>query len=103
MSLARASRMIRTARRKKRITLRDLSKRVDASIGHLSLIENGERVPTERVLRGICREVGLEFDFVASLLGIIPSDVERYILRTPGVIGRLRWQMARERDRTAAA
>jgi transcriptional regulator with XRE-family HTH domain len=85
---------IRSARRRADISLRELARRVEASHSHLHGIESGERAPSEKLLRAICTEVGLDFDELARLGGFVPEEIIEYVAKTPGLISRLRREMA---------
>ena len=71
---------LRQARKEKKISLSDLSKLIDVSVGQLSQIERDMSSPSVNVLKSICNildfPVGLLFDDVDK------SSTERYLVRS---------------------
>lgn len=93
MSTAKIAARLRGSRRKTGISLRELARRTGVSPTHLSRIEAGDGTPSEKLLRTICKEIGLEFDSIVVLTGKVPRDVLRYIAKHPDVLSRLRREM----------
>jgi len=85
---------LKTARQKAGISLRELARRTHVSPTHLSRIEAGDGIPSERLLRLICREIDADFDGFVVLTGKLPRDIIRYITKNPRVLERLRREMA---------
>lgn len=65
------------------IGLRELARRLGVTPSYVSDIENNRRVPSEEVLHGIARELGLDFDDLAAYAGRIGAEAERYLRETP--------------------
>lgn len=86
--------IFRKARKKIGISGRELARRLGVSNTHLNLIELGENLPSEKLLKELCKELELDFDEVCQQLGKIPLDVQRYISRNPKVLKKLRKEMA---------
>lgn len=93
MNTTKMAARLRAKRRKSGLSLRDLAAKVGVTKTHLSFVETGHRGPSEKLLRALCKELELEFDALVRLRGHIPDDVERYIVRTPGVLEKLRKDM----------
>lgn len=53
--------MIAKARREKRMTKTELAKLTDINIGHLTHIEKGERNPSHKALKNICRALDIPY------------------------------------------
>jgi transcriptional regulator with XRE-family HTH domain len=75
--------MIREARIKKGLGLRELARRIDKTPSYLSDIENDRRVPAEDVLQAIARQLDLNFDDLMARAGRIGDEAMRYMSRTP--------------------
>lgn len=75
--------IIREARVRDKITLRDLAKKLGKSPSYISDIENDRRVPGEVLLREICDEFSLSFDELMGLAGRIGDQTERQLRKTP--------------------
>jgi transcriptional regulator with XRE-family HTH domain len=85
------------ARTKLGISLREAARRMDYHPGCLSAFESGKSRPSEKRLRRICAVLDIDFDIAMKLMGVVPSDVQDYITRTPGVLARLRKEMLRSK------
>lgn len=86
---------IRAARVDQGLTLRELARRIQRAPSYLNDIEYDRRVPSEGVLREICRVLGLDFDVMLSSAGRLGEDAERYLKRQP-VAGVLFRRMSQE-------
>lgn len=85
---------IRTARERADISLREMARRADMSPSHLLRIESGDSQPSEEHLREICEHTDLDFDSVMTQMGRVPTEVQKFVLRTPGVLRQLRARMS---------
>ncbi len=80
---------MRAARESRGLSLRALSAEIGLGVSYLSAIELG-RHPSEAALEAICNELGLEFDEMAPLAGIIGKDAERYLQTHPAAVALVR-------------
>ncbi len=94
---------IRSAREKAGLSLRELARRIEISATYMHQIETGDAPPSEACLELICEQIGCDFDALMRQSDRIPTDVRRYITKTPGVLERLRREMARSKKQSAAA
>lgn len=79
---------VREARIHKQRSLRDIGASLELAPSYLSDIENDRRVPSEEVLKGLSRELELDFDELMALAGRFGHRAERYLKRNP-TAGRL--------------
>lgn len=86
---------LRAARERVGLSLREVARRVDVSAAYLGRVEAGDHEPSEKHMRAICSELGLDFDETMASAGRLPDDVVRFITRTPGALERIRKQMRR--------
>lgn len=77
--------ILRDARVKSEVTLRDLAKTLDLAPSYLSDIENDRRVPSEEVLHRLAEVLQLRFDNLMALAGRVGDDAERYLKKHPAV------------------
>ncbi len=77
--------VVREARVKAQLSLRDLAKKVAKTPSYLSDIENDRRIPSEEVLRDLARHLGLDFDDLMARAGRFGEEADRYLARTPAV------------------
>lgn len=75
--------VLREARIAKGKGLREVARKLDLAPSYLSDIENDRRVPSEEVLRGLARELGLNFDELMALAGKFGDRAERYLRKNP--------------------
>jgi transcriptional regulator with XRE-family HTH domain len=75
--------VLRDARVRADLTLRDLAKKLSLSPSYLSDIENDRRVPAEDVLRELANEFNLKFDDLMAMAGRIGDQAERYLKQHP--------------------
>ena len=70
---------------------------VGISPAYLSRLENGriDCIPSEKALKLIAKKLSLDADELLCLAGRIPSDIEKYIVRNPRVLKRLRREVER--------
>ena len=94
--MSKLGRLIREARRSRGLSLCGLARRVGASSSYLCRIENGDpsRLPSVRLLVRLSATLELDPDGVFIAAGRLPCDVSRWILATPGLLSRLRQEMA---------
>lgn len=92
--MSKVAARLRSAREKAGLSLRAMAERLGISPTHLSRVENGYNVPSETVLKDLCKLTGADFDSLMRCRGRVPTDVLKYIVRTPGVLERLRKEMA---------
>lgn len=71
--------MIAKVRKEKRITKTELAKLTDINIGHLTHIEKGERNPSHRALKKICKALDIPYQqLMYTYDKNITEDQERY-------------------------
>ena len=75
------------------MSLREFAKLMNISCAYMSRLENGECVPSEKVVARISDYLGIDFDELMLLTKRIPSEVENYIVENPTVLKRLRVEM----------
>jgi transcriptional regulator with XRE-family HTH domain len=54
--------IMKTAMKEKQLSTRDLAERMSCTYNHLNLCGNGERPPSDKMLRRICLELDLDYD-----------------------------------------
>jgi transcriptional regulator with XRE-family HTH domain len=83
------STLLRRARKKKGISVRQLADAVGVSPSFLSRIENGShaRMSVKR-LSVLARELGVTLDEICVAAGKIPPEVERFVLSNLPVVRR---------------
>ncbi len=84
---------IRRRRQKARFTLRGFAAAVGISPAHQSDIELGRRLPSEKALRAIARELGQAGDTYEALKDFDPRlgpELETWVQRTPEIAQLLR-------------
>lgn len=88
-------RMIRKARKARALTIKETAQRAGVSVSHLCRVERGDgaRKPSLKLLERVAVVVGVPTDDLLLAAGHVPSDVVRWILRTPGAIERVRKEM----------
>lgn len=67
----------------KQVSLKGLAKKLRVNQAHLSRIETGKVVPSEPLLRKICRVVKGDYEELAVLSGRLPGDVRRVFSQFP--------------------
>jgi transcriptional regulator with XRE-family HTH domain len=77
--------VIHDARAKLKLSLRDVTKKLDITPSYLSDIENNRRVPSEEVLRKLADLLRLDYDDLMARAGRFGNDAVRYMMRTPAV------------------
>ncbi len=75
--------VIHDARAKLKLSLRDITKRLDITPSYLSDIENNRRVPSEEVLGKLAKLLQLDYDDLMARAGRFGEDAVRYMMRTP--------------------
>jgi transcriptional regulator with XRE-family HTH domain len=94
MDDVKLNRLIRTARKKRELTLTELAKRVGVSLSYLSRVESGHhKVLSEKLLSRLATELALTEDDVFASAGRIPNDVHRYLIDNPKAIAKVRTMM----------
>lgn len=88
--------LIREARHARDLSLQDLARKCRASPSYMCRIEGGDRsrMPSLRLLARISDALGLDRDVVFIAAGRMPDDLSKWILSTPGMLPRLRREMA---------
>jgi transcriptional regulator with XRE-family HTH domain len=74
---------IRETRIAKDLTLRELARRLDRAPSYISDIEYSRRIPSEEVLREICKVLDLEFDRMLAAAGRLGAEAERFLKSKP--------------------
>jgi transcriptional regulator with XRE-family HTH domain len=77
--------ILREARVKVGLTLRDLAKKLELAPSYISDIENDRRIPSEDVLRQFAQTLALKFDDLMAMAGRVGNDAERYLKKHPAV------------------
>jgi transcriptional regulator with XRE-family HTH domain len=75
--------VVHDARKSAGFSLRELAERVGINHAYVSDIENDRRVPSERVLRALANQLGLDFDDLMARAGRFGEEADRYIRRHP--------------------
>ena len=75
--------VIHDARAKLKLSLRDVTKKLDITPSYLSDIENNRRVPSEEVLGKLAKLLQLDYDDLMARAGRFGKDAVRYMMRTP--------------------
>ncbi len=75
--------VLRASRVAADLSLRDLAKKLSISPSYISDIENDRRVPSEEVLQGFAKELGLKFDDLMARTGRVGEQAERYLKHHP--------------------
>lgn len=89
-SRLRARREALLAKDRARFSLRQVAQRLGVTHALLSMIEHGKEVPSEKVIRGLARELGESEDELLVLAGRVPADVERAMQRRPDMLEAVR-------------
>lgn len=92
---------IARARAAQDLSLRTLATKARISPTHLSRIEGGYNRPSEDLVRRIARVLHVDFDDLMLGLGLVPSDVVRFLVRRPEIFSKLRKQMQEEKARAS--
>lgn len=74
---------VRTARARKRLTLRDAAEQIGRSPSFLSDIEHNRRFPSEDVARDLAKLLELDPDDLMAASGRLPTDVAAYLKTMP--------------------
>ena len=75
--------VIHEARVKLKLSLRDVTKKLDITPSYLSDIENNRRVPSEEVLGRLAKLLDLDYDDLMARAGRFGEDAVRYMMKTP--------------------
>jgi len=75
--------VIHDARAIAKLSLRDVTKRLDITPSYLSDIENNRRIPSEEVLHKIADLFHLDHDDLMARAGRFGEDAVRYMMKTP--------------------
>lgn len=75
--------VLREARGRADLSLRDLAKKLGITPSYISDIENDRRVPSEEVLGQLAGALGLELDELMAKAGRVGDQAERYLKRNP--------------------
>lgn len=75
--------LVREARVRKELGLRELARRLKKTPSYLSDIENDRRVPAEDMLRDLARLLELDFDDLMARAGRLGDDALRYLTKNP--------------------
>jgi len=74
---------LRSLRDDKGMGIKVLAKKLSVDRAHLSRIESGQTVPSERLLKKLCRTLGADYEEFSILSGRLPEDVQRAFARYP--------------------
>jgi transcriptional regulator with XRE-family HTH domain len=75
--------VIHDARVKLKLSLRDVTKKLDITPSYLSDIENDRRIPSEEVLAKLAGLLHLDFDDLMARAGRFGENAVRYMMKTP--------------------
>ena len=75
--------IIHDARARLKLTLRDVTKKLEITPSYLSDIENDRRVPSEEVLAKLATLLQLDVDDLMARAGRFGENAVRYMMRTP--------------------
>jgi transcriptional regulator with XRE-family HTH domain len=75
--------VIHDGRAKLKLSLRDITRKLDITPSYLSDIENNRRVPSEEVLSKLAKHLDLDYDDLMARAGRFGEDAVRYMMRTP--------------------
>lgn len=74
---------VRDARLAKKITLRELARRIEKAPSYVNDIEYDRRVPSEVVVRQLSDELDLDVDVMLALAGRVGEGAEEYLRSEP--------------------
>jgi len=74
---------IRSGRLAKELTLRELARRIEKAPSYLNDIEYDRRVPSEPVVRELCRVLDLDVDVMLAAAGRVGEGAEAYMKSNP--------------------
>jgi transcriptional regulator with XRE-family HTH domain len=94
---------VKAARKRAKLSQRDLSRLVGVSKAHLCNIEAADSPPGERLLSALCRELKLDFDELWCSLGNVSSDVIEFLASNSEALARVRKAMKATRAPSRAA
>lgn len=83
MTASRLGDVIRDARTKADLTLRDLATKLKLTPSYLSDIENDRRIPSEEVIRQLADALHLRPDDLLAMAGRMGEQAERYLKQHP--------------------
>lgn len=81
------------ARTKYAVGVRALAAEFRVSASLISQIERGTAKPSERLLKLYADRFRLDFDELAVLAALVPSDVARHLVENPQIIRKIREDM----------
>lgn len=90
---------LRRARMKYVMGLRELAREEDLSAEYLSAVELGKERASERVIEIYSTRFGMERDELMRLVGRIPTDVRKHLLKSKKNMARIRDEMKRNEKR----
>lgn len=71
--------MLKKIRKDRQITKASVARNTEINIGHITHIEKGERTPSHKALKAICKCIDVPFSFMSALYDRkINEDQERY-------------------------
>lgn len=94
---------LKSARERQGIGLRELARLIECSAAHVQRIEtvDGREVATKRpsadLLKRWTETLGLDLDEALRLAGLMPADIEKWVLAKPGRFKRVREMMRRNK------
>jgi transcriptional regulator with XRE-family HTH domain len=81
---------LRTLRRERGLTQRELAVLVQLDFTYLSKLENSADIPGEKAVRRIAKELEADPDELLALAGKIPADIREWAARDPRAVRLLR-------------
>ena len=86
MSNKKIGELIRSLRKERGISLRELAKKVDVSFVNISHIENGKVETSKETLRQIAEALNYDVDKLYSASNHISEDIERIVNKKPDIV-----------------
>ena len=78
--------LIRSLRKEKGVSLRDLAKKVNVSFVNISHIENGKVETSKKTLKQIAEALNYDVDRLYSASNHISEDIEKIVSKKPEIV-----------------
>ena len=86
MSNKKVGELIRSLRKERGVSLRELAKKVNVSFVNISHIENGKVETSKETLRQIAQALNYDIDKLYSSSNYISEDVEKIVSKKPEIV-----------------
>lgn len=73
--------IVRDKREVLQLSLAALAEAIGHSDSHLSDIENNRRIPSDEMLKKICRQLRLDFNYMSIAFGRVPDPIRDAVIR----------------------